>query len=332
MVLSAQPLPAQRNSSAVRPWPSEFQQTDSADFIGIFIVQVGPNNLVSLQLVSALAAVIGTTVPSGYQVSAAGIAGQAAYTTTGLTFNVAAGLGATSVIFASTAWMAAGQVILISDPANSNQFAHYSVYQILSNSVALLTYLGYAGDTTIVGDTVNVNSLVVCSGPQAAIGSLPSAIVDSSGGTPSATVPATVGIFTLSFFLNLADISNADSITSLVLGYNFKILSMKFVVEKAATTAAKLATLTPYINGSIVTGGVLALTSANCTPKGAVVSASNITALNSGTNAQGFSITGSSVTTFIEGAGWLVLEIQNTDDVTALSSLAAAINQLITAL
>ena len=28
-----------------------------ADFIGIFIVQVGPNNLVSLQLVSALAAV-----------------------------------------------------------------------------------------------------------------------------------------------------------------------------------------------------------------------------------------------------------------------------------
>jgi hypothetical protein len=54
------------------------------------------------------------------------------------------------------------------------------------------------------------------------------------------------GLFTLGLYLPLVEIpANADLITNLVLGYNFKIESFLASVAKPATTAAKLATLSP---------------------------------------------------------------------------------------
>ena len=308
-----------------------------ADFIGIFIVQVGPNNLVSLQLVSALAAVIGTTVPSGYQVSAAGIAGQAAYTTTGLTFNVASGLGATSVIFASTAWMAAGQVILISDPANSNQFAHYSVYQILSNSVALLTYLGYAGDTTIVGDTVNVNSLVVCSGPQAAIGSLPSAIVDSSGGAAAGVVAVGVGEALVTIPVSsLATGLSTSAVTMLnayVPGFRFSILQLDFVTTIVGAGAGASQTFNLQITGANVTGGVVNPTLTSTNTIGKITAGTAVTAANTGGVTDSISLLmAASGTVFTSGAGYFVLRLKNLDTANAFASISAVVNSLIGAL
>lgn len=86
-----------------------------------------------------------------------------------------------------------------------------------------------------------------------------------------------------------------------------------FRTRTPATTAAKLATLTARINGTPVTGGVLALTSANMTPTNTRVDSSAITALNTFTAGQTVEAIISAVTAFGEGDGYLELDVTNTD-------------------
>lgn len=153
------------------------------------------------------------------------------------------------------------------------------------------------------------------------------AITDNSTGTASDTIAAGVGVQTLLVFVNLSQIT-ATTIFNITPGYAFKVLAIAFSVEIAVTTAAKLATITPAVNGSGVTGGALSLTSANCTPKGAVVSGSAITAGNTGTSAQTLTLVASTVTAFSEGTGWIMLKVQNTDSANAVASLADHINDI----
>lgn len=80
-----------------------------------------------------------------------------------------------------------------------------------------------------------------------------------------------------------------------------------------ATTAAKLATLTGQIAGVPVTGGVLSLTSANMTPTNVRVDSTPITALNTFTAGQSVGALLSAVTAFVEGDGYLELDVTNTD-------------------
>jgi hypothetical protein len=277
-----------------------------------------PNNLNS-----------GMTVSQGAKLSPSGTAGQGPYTT--LTGNQLIGTGISTLNVVSTSWMADGQIVVISNNSNGALFMHLKVSAINNSTQFTGIALNFSGDSS---GTYADGSNVAISGQPIVVGTLPAIITDSSGGVSSdAVIPATVGEFTLAFFVNLVDLAAADTITALVLGYNFKIKTIKFVVEHAVTTAAKAATLTPYINGSGITVGVLNLTSANCTPKGAVVSATGYTAPSVvGTNTQGFSITGSAITAFIEGSGWIVLEIQNYDDANAFANLTLAVNALIAAL
>lgn len=124
----------------------------------------------------------------------------------------------------------------------------------------------------------------------------------------------TGGISNLSFFVNLADIASAaDVITAYTPGYAGKILSFDFLVGKPVTTAAKLATLTPKINSTNTTGGAVALTSALATPMGAKIAGSAITAANVFAATDTIGIVASAVTAFVEGNGWMVLRVQNTD-------------------
>jgi len=271
----------------------------------------------------------GTTVSQGSKLSPSGSAGQGPYTT--LTGSQLVGSGSSTLNVASTSWMADGQIVVISNNSNGALYMHLKVGVIFSSTQFNGNALNYSGDTP---GTYADGSNVAVSGQPISIGTLPAVVVDSSGGVSSgAVIPATVGEFTLAFFVNLVDLAAADTITALVLGYNFKIKSIKFVVEHAVTTAAKAATLTPYINGAGITVGVLNLTSANCTPKGAVVAATGWTAPSVvGTSTQGFSITGSAITAFAEGSGWIILEIQNYDDANAFANLTLAVNALITAL
>lgn len=109
------------------------------------------------------------------------------------------------------------------------------------------------------------------------------------------------------FYMPLADIANGDLITEWIPGFAGKITEIVAIVQKPATTASKAATLNAEIETTDLAGGVLGLTSANCTPKGAQVAASAITANNAFSASQKISIEASSVTAFVEGAIWLMV-------------------------
>lgn len=158
------------------------------------------------------------------------------------------------------------------------------------------------------------------------MGNTDNTLVDSSGGTPGLTLASTLGIYTVSFYFQLAHIADGDMLTSYAPSHAFKILAVNWRTQKAATTASKATTLNLEIGTTDLTGGVVALTSANCTPAGAAVAGSAVTDNNTGVTASSFSIEASSTTAFVEGTGWLLVRIQNMDTVNAIASLAALIS------
>ncbi|NBR87392.1 MAG: hypothetical protein EBS84_19455 [Proteobacteria bacterium] len=104
------------------------------------------------------------------------------------------------------------------------------------------------------------------------------------------------------FPINLATIANGDLLTDFPLGFAGKIVGFYASVTSPATTGSKLSTLNLEIGSTNLTGGSLALTSANMTPLGAVVSASAITAGNTFAATDVFSIEAASTTAFVEGS------------------------------
>lgn len=148
-------------------------------------------------------------------------------------------------------------------------------------------------------------------------------LIDLSTGVPGRVFAPGVGVTTVALFVNLADIAAADLLTGYTPGYRFALLGVAAAVEKPASTAAKAATLTPKISGVAVTGGVLALTSANMTPQGAVLNGTAVTGANVGSATSTISITGSAVTAFVEGSAWIMLKVQNLDTADAIASLAS---------
>lgn len=112
--------------------------------------------------------------------------------------------------------------------------------------------------------------------------------------------------------ITLANITGAgDVVTTWTPGFAGRIEALNFVVTTAVTTAAKLATLNAEIGTTNVTGGLVALTSANCTPLGAVVAGTAVTAANSFGAADTVSIEAASVTAFSEGAGVLLITVSS---------------------
>lgn len=112
----------------------------------------------------------------------------------------------------------------------------------------------------------------------------------------------------------LATITAADIVTEMRPGIAGTIEYWEFVTTIAATTAAKAATLNLEIDTTNVTGGTIALTSANVTPKGVVVPASAITGANVLTRDSKLSVEASAVTAFAEGEGYLVVYIRPTQN------------------
>lgn len=109
----------------------------------------------------------------------------------------------------------------------------------------------------------------------------------------------------------LANITgNNDVVTNMRLGVVGNIEHVEWVQGKPVTTGSKLATLTPAINGTPVTGGAVALTSAACTPLGTVIAGSAPTAGYALTADSTFSVKATGVTAFAEGDGFLALRIR----------------------
>ena len=151
-----------------------------------------------------------------------------------------------------------------------------------------------------------------------------SALTDNTTGAASTTLAAGEGVETVAILITLASITgNADVLTNYTPGYKFKLLSVSFAVGQPVTTGAKLTDLNLEIGAVNVTGGVVSLTSANCTPLGALVAGTAITAANTGSAADTISIESANTTAFVEGNGYVLLRIQNMDTADAAASLAA---------
>jgi hypothetical protein len=256
-----------------------------------------------------------------------GANGKNAYTTLAAIFPIAGPGGQITVV--DTSWMAVGMIVYITDGTLQ---INALVSSIPDSTHAFLLFQFYPTDS--VAGNLPIGAQVITGGRLPLVGSLPGAITDNTGGTISSTLTAQVGVYTLPFFVNLPNISAAATsiINAYVVGHAFKVMAVNFISEKAVTTAAKAVTLTPAITGVAVTGGVLALTSANCTPTGHIVAASTITGLNTGSATDTLTLTSSANTVFIEGTGWIVFRIQNMEAANAAASLASKINSLIAAL
>ncbi len=109
----------------------------------------------------------------------------------------------------------------------------------------------------------------------------------------------------------LAAHSNGSIAARFTPGFAGRIKKLTASVVDPVTNGSKLATFTPAIGGVAVTGGALALTSANCTPVGAKVDASAITAANTFTATDEITLVASSVTAFLEGQVVAFLELSD---------------------
>lgn len=253
-----------------------------------------------------------------------GAAGVSAYTATSADFVVPAISGTVAVNFLNTSWMVEGQQIFIKGAGA------FGVTTINSSTNVLLTYLDYTGNTHAT-DNIASGAGVTPTGTQAPLaGALPTAFTDNSGGTPSNTIAAGVGIYQVAFFINAADIANGDLLTNYVPGHNFKILKVDARCAKPVTTGAKSSSINMEIGTTNLTGGVIALNGTYA--QGAAQDGTAVTANNVGSETDSFSIEASATTAFIEGAFWIIVSIQNMDSANAIASLADHIDTLITAL
>lgn len=127
----------------------------------------------------------------------------------------------------------------------------------------------------------------------------------------SYTQAATLVTQTITIPVDLASLANGNVCpVAYTVGYKFKMISATFAVVKPATTGSKASTLTMKIGSTAITGFSIALTSANCTPVGALVASSAITALNVGAATDTITLVAGSTTTFVEGSGVLILQVQ----------------------
>ena len=114
--------------------------------------------------------------------------------------------------------------------------------------------------------------------------------------------------------ITLAGITGTgDVVTAYTPGFRFRIEALDFQIQTVVTTGSKAVSLNAEIGTTNVTGGVVALTSANCTPAGAQVAGSAITAANEGGATETISIEAASVTAFAEGSGVLLIKLRNLD-------------------
>ncbi len=136
-------------------------------------------------------------------------------------------------------------------------------------------------------------------------------IYDTAGYFDGATVEAALielteePLFSYSSQVTLATVANSDVVAAFKPGFKCKIISAQFTPTIAVSTSAKAATLTVKINTTAVTGGVMALTSANCNTKGTQVAGTTVTAANAVIATDTVNVVASSVTAFTEGEGMI---------------------------
>lgn len=117
--------------------------------------------------------------------------------------------------------------------------------------------------------------------------------------------------FVWSHHINLADISaDGDVVTEWTPGFAGTIEKVSWIQGTPVTTGSKAADLNLEIDTTDLTGGVVNLTSAACTPLGAVIDGSEVTDDNVFGASDAISVEAANVTAFVEGDGMLVVVIR----------------------
>lgn len=112
-------------------------------------------------------------------------------------------------------------------------------------------------------------------------------------------------------YINLASMTAAgDVLTNWTPGFSGTIEKVSWYQMAPVTTPTKAAQINLEINTTNVTGGVVSLTSATCTPLGKVIDGTAVTAANTFDADDTISIEAASVTAFSEGDGVLLVVIR----------------------
>lgn len=119
------------------------------------------------------------------------------------------------------------------------------------------------------------------------------------------------GTYVIALPIVLATVADGDVLTTFTPGHAGRIKKIDFAVTNEVTTAAKLTTLNAEIGTTNLTGGTVALTSANCATLGAVVAGAAITGAAGFSATDTISIEAASTTAFVEGEGVLLITIGN---------------------
>jgi hypothetical protein len=155
------------------------------------------------------------------------------------------------------------------------------------------------------------------------------ALTDNSGGTANNSTGLAANAVKQTFIIpiQLLGLVNAG-VWKIAVPFAATVLSALFRTGKVVSTAAKAATLTVTTNGGgAVTGGVMALTSANQGTTGTGLAASAISGAGATITAgQTIEVTVSSVTAFVEGDGYVEFVVSNNDLANAIATLAAQSN------
>jgi len=113
----------------------------------------------------------------------------------------------------------------------------------------------------------------------------------------------------LSIPIELSTIADGDIVTTFTPGFNGRIIDADFITTVVAPTASKVSTLNFEIGTTNVTGGTIALTTVACNTLGKIVAAAAITAGAAFKSSDTVSVEAASTTTFVEGAGVLVVKL-----------------------
>lgn len=203
------------------------------------------------------------------------------------------------------------------------------------SSTRLATALGNTDCMLIAvgGDSAVISKIAMSTMRGVAVADL----TDNSTGSASDTIAAGSGKHTLYHPLTslATGLSTAaiDILTDYTLGYKFKLTLFSFATTLAGTGSSASQVFNLEIVTTNVTGGVLTLALADTAAIGQIKAATAISAANTGTAAQAFSIEmAASGTVFTAGAGYFIVGVQNMDTADAIASLSAKIDALLASL
>lgn len=201
-----------------------------------------------------------------------------------------------------------------------------------SQNLALGGTLTVTGATTLNGnvligdaaaDTIGFYGATKIAQPSSA---QENAITDNSGGTVSDTIAATAAYQLFGVRLTAASLANSQEY-QFDPGFAGSLMAINARTVEAVTTSAKAATVTGRVNaGALGGGGVVSL--AGVSAIGVQTAGTAITGAKAFTAAQTVGFTVGSVTTFVEGAFVIELQLRNDDLNTAIAKSAQLVNRI----